>query len=161
MKRAEDEDAERMEDELTQEEWDPEIASARRSRLAGDFEQYRQAANQLALVGIMTRLHLWIGGFVEGRTKKPSRDPLIKQLKFLNRELGRGPVPLEFFRDLATVRDSIVHAGSTAKWNFGKDRQVAARYQDPWGRVDLSDSQLQEAIDKAVAQVSWYDEKSL
>jgi hypothetical protein len=38
-----------------------EVASARRSHLAEDYEQYRQAANQLALVGVTTRLHHWTG----------------------------------------------------------------------------------------------------
>jgi hypothetical protein len=162
MTRAEAEDEARLEAELTHTQEDQEIAS-RLSELTRQYDQFRQAANQLALVGVVTRLHHWVGRFVErlpGRPQKMVDSPLTEQLRFLNRELGNGPFPLAFFQDLITVRDSIVHADSRAKWNFGKDREVAARYQNAWGQVDLSESQLQEAIDKAVGQVSWYDEKA-
>jgi hypothetical protein len=50
---------------------------------------------------------------------------------------------------------------TAAKWNFlGKNNEVAHHYQDAWGRVELSESQLADAFTEAVKQVSWYDEKS-
>jgi hypothetical protein len=163
MTRAEQENEDRLENELAHEQFDHETAGQMRGKLFSDYEEYRQAARQLALVGVVTRLQHWIGQFVEGLPNRPQKlvnSWLIKQLEFLNRELGNGPFPLPFFEDLVTVRDSIVHADSRAKWNFERDREVAARYQNAFGKVELSESQLQEAIDKAVGQVAWYDERT-
>jgi hypothetical protein len=89
-------------------------------------------------------------------TKQTSKHPLANRLDHLDCLLPRGPIPLHFFKDLTTVRDSIVQADSAAKWTFfGMDREVAARYVDACERVDLSVTQLQAAIDDGVAQVSW------
>jgi hypothetical protein len=158
LNRAEQEDREQLERALNAGE-DSEVVSNRLSRLEDGFEQFRQAANQLALVGVLTRLHHWIRQFV-GERAGPIDAGLGKQLNYLNGQLGVGPVPLEFFRDLSAVRNSIVHADSSAEWKYeGKTRKVAPRYKNVFGRVEFSETHLAEAYTKAVEQVTWYDER--
>jgi hypothetical protein len=70
-------------------------------------------------------------------------------------------VPLSFFVDLVSARDSIVHADSQGEWAFqGKPRRVATRYRDLLsGELYFSDDDLQQAIENSVRQVKWYDDK--
>lgn len=161
LNRTEEEETAQWEQELAQEDY--EVASAGISRVAGAFEEYRQAANQLALVGVVPRLQHWTGLFVhklQGTPKKNSESRLVNHLEFLNDRLGRGPVPTSFFEDVVNVRDSIIHADSQTKWTHrGKPREVADRYRDSFGRVDFSGEQLKELVSKAVQQIVWYDEK--
>jgi hypothetical protein len=65
-----------------------------------------------------------------------------------------------FFEDLATARDSIIHADSRAEWKHnGSLRKVADHYRNAYEDMDLSEEQLKDAIQKATQQVKWYDEK--
>lgn len=126
------------------------------------YDDLRQAARRLALVALVTRLQHWIERFVaqlKVSTSKGRQSRLAKQLEALNSRLGAGPVPVRFFEDIATVRDSIVHGDSRAEWQFHGFRRVADEYKNPSGDVELTDDQLKESIQKAVQQVKWYDEK--
>jgi hypothetical protein len=110
-------------------------------------DDLRIAASQLAAVGLVTRFQHQIEQFVKqvgGKPKKTpkasrNRDRCIRLLEELNASLGDGPVPVKFFKDLVTARNSIIHDDSKATW--------------------ITEVQLREAIEKAVAQVKWYDEK--
>jgi hypothetical protein len=138
---------------------DHEVYLERLSQCRWAFDGYRQAANQLALVGIVTRLKHRIRDLAEKQRNSVEKS-LRKQLSFLNGKLGDGPVPLEYFDDLINVRDSIVHADSNAEWQHDqRSRKVAPRYRNAYGKVEFSEAQLSEAVAKAVAQVTWYDEK--
>ena len=91
---------------------------------------------------------------------EPTRDhdSLIPCLKQLNHLLGSGPVPIVFFEDLVTVRDSVIHADGNAKWTHRRQRTVPKCYSDGW-KVDVSEEQVKEAISKAIEQIKWYGEK--
>ena len=83
----------------------------------------------------------------------------MDQLETLNKTLTPGPVPVQFFGELVTLRDSIIHNDSQAEWvHNGKQRKVADRYRK-YDRIELTDEQLKEAIEKCVQQVKWYDER--
>ena len=125
-------------------------------------DELRRAANNLALVGLVTRLHHWVSVFVEELTGESARDiPLAKNLDTLNKRTGVGPVPVDFFRSLVDVRDAIIHADSRRQWTYrGKKRRVSERYASAAsGDVNFTETHLQEAIEKSVMQVKWYDDQ--
>jgi len=132
----------------------------------------QRAANNLAVVGLVTRLQHWIIKFVKlseskklPKPKKPKRKKpgLVSNLALLNGQLGKGPVSVRFFWRLVNVRDSVIHGDSRAEWEFPRNklRGVAKRYLNSWGYVELDPGQLKEAIANAVQQVKWYHEKLL
>jgi hypothetical protein len=90
---------------------------------------------------------------------------LVRQLGDLNKYLGVGPEPVEFFAALVDVRDSVIHADSRAQWEYEKRdsvelRQVEKRYVRETGdELDLSENDLKEAVEKTKAQIIWYDER--
>jgi hypothetical protein len=134
-----------------------------------DANDLRRAANSLALVGLITRLQHWIGKLVEEITKENAKDNSLEDnLERLDKELknlGLAPVPIQFFRDLATVRNSIVHADSQITWFRGsgekrKQKQVPCTYVDPvLVELTITEAHLEEAIEKSIQQLRWYDER--
>jgi hypothetical protein len=125
-------------------------------------DELRRAANSLALVGLVTRLHHWVSLFVEELTNKHARDKgLGTNLKTLNKRTGEGPIPIGFFQELATVRNSIIHADSKIAWTYnGDEKRVAERYVNvSLGEIEFTQTHLQEAIEKATKQIKWYDER--
>lgn len=81
-------------------------------------------------------------------------------MELLNGKLGDGPVPLSFFEDLVTARDSVIHGDSQSKWDFdGDKREVAAKYMDVY-RLEVSEAQVAEAFEKTLEQLIWYEEKA-
>lgn len=69
------------------------------------------------------------------------------------------PVPVAFFGELVTARDSVIHGDSKAKWSFDeKPREVAEQYRDG-GLLRVTECQLEEAAAKAIELVAWYDAK--
>jgi hypothetical protein len=133
-------------------------------------DELRRAANNLALVGLVTRLHHWVSVFVEELPKHNTREKsakeigLVKNLTTLNAALARtesSPISIDFFENLVTVRDAIIHADSKSKWTYGKkERQVSERYAiTASGEVDFTETHLQEAIENSVRQVKWYDDR--
>jgi hypothetical protein len=139
------------------------------------YDDLRRAARLLALVGLVTRLQHWISRLANqwkpkvttargsklkrAKVPKVQKSKLVKELESLNDALGAGPVPLIFFEKLVTLRDAVIHGDSQIEWKHkGKIRAVANEYRSVLG-ADLSEEQLQEAIQKAIQQVKWYDEK--
>lgn len=60
--------------------------------------ELRRAATNLALVGLVTRLHHWLSILVEELTRQPARhNSLVKNLIALEKQTGKGPVPISFF----------------------------------------------------------------
>jgi hypothetical protein len=164
--RAEDEEMGNWQKALAQQ--DREVASSVLHRERGVFDDLRKAANHLALVGIVTRLQHWVGRLVDDRgpkTKKKKRrnrdSILISQLRILNETLGDGPVQLTDFEKLVDVRDSIIHGDAQTEWTDGRvkrKRKVAEEYCNGC-RVEVSENQVKEAVEKAIRQVEWYDQK--
>ncbi len=109
---------------------DPETVRSILSYHSNFYEELRKAHRNLALVGIVTRLQHWINNLARQTFPNEKPQTLLRQLRLLNGKLGQGPVKLEFFEELVTVRDSIIHADSAAEWEYppGKPRQVADRY---------------------------------
>jgi hypothetical protein len=91
----------------------------------------RKAANNFAVVALVTRLHHWLSIFVEELTNESARTKsLVKNLKTLNERIEEGPIPVSFFESFVTVRDSIVHSDNKIEWEFsGKKHRVADRTQ--------------------------------
>jgi len=127
------------------------------------YDERRQKGRLSAVVVIVTRLEQWISRFATHLKVKPARvkkNGLANLIEALNNVLGDGPVPTEFFEDLAELRHSVVHANSRAEWNFkGQRRRVADCYRNSWDDAELSEEQLKEAIQKTIEHVKWYDEK--
>jgi hypothetical protein len=155
---------------------DPDTKRSVLSAHENFYEELRQASRNLALVGIVTRLQRWINRLT--RQAFPLEKPqwLPAQLRSLNKKLGEGPIKVEFFEELVTARDAIIHNDALAtEWEFqGKKRRVADRYvygesklsDDELGEaglntleLNLSEDHLVEAVQNSVAQVKWYDDK--
>lgn len=102
------------------------------------FDERRTIANSLAVVALMTRFQHWLEEFLRGIPQiklRKSRHRVVSLLLTLNGHLGSGPVAVDFFEELADVRDSFIHADSQARWHYQRDmRTVAAEYvtAGPW-----------------------------
>jgi hypothetical protein len=126
-------------------------------------DDLRRAANNLATVGLVTRFQHRIGALVKEVGGKPSY--LHKELQQLNEALGNGPVPLNFFEELDTARDSVIHGDSKAAWRDSRNgqlREIAEHHRSFAGQLaelEISEVQLNEAIENAIKQVEWYIER--
>jgi hypothetical protein len=103
-------------------------------------------------------------------------------LKTLNEKLGKGPVPAEFFHELETVRDSIIHADSNVEWMRGNEqrcvplkyREVNLEYlskfklteeqlreirENAMAQINLTDAHIQEAVSRSIEQAKWYEDR--
>jgi len=160
INRSEDEELAKIEEGFAHEDF--ETVRSITGYLQNFYEDLRQAAHRLALVGLITRLQHWVERFAEQTNVKKDkiRDSLLaNQIEALNKLLGPGPTPVSFFQDLVTVRDSIIHADSKAEWEHnGKPRRVANHYRNAFD-VELNEEHLKEAVQKTTEQVKWYDEK--
>lgn len=140
----------------------PEILSDALSNVAFEFEELRKAAIQLALVGVVTRLQHWVGLLVNKAkitVPKPERakSKLICQLEALNKSLNCDS-PLLDFENLVNLRDSIVHADSLAQWEYNGPRTVPEHFRDAYGKIRVTEEDLQKFVAKAILQISFYDE---
>ena len=125
------------------------------------YDDLRQAAHSQAIVALVTRLSVWIDRLYKKKIAKGKRQTgLWLQLPELENVLGTGPTPIQFFLELVTVRDSVIHNNSESKWEYnGKPRVVAPQYVNSCGMVELNQDQVEDAIKKCIEQVKWYDEK--
>ena len=143
--------------------YDPDVLQSAIWSEERHYADLRTAANNLAMVGIVTRLQQWIESLVKRHEIKvaPSSDGrLIKLLRALNKDFGEGSVSIDFFDGLVNARDSVIHGDSSAKWSFnGKERRIPDCYSSPGDTLEITPDQVKEAISKAVEQVTWYDER--
>ncbi|MGA2358646.1 MAG: hypothetical protein ABSF66_06575 [Terriglobales bacterium] len=142
---------------------DPEIIRSEVRHAETFFEDLRATANRNALVSLVTRL--------EHRTRKLVRQlqlstdkkspPVARDMEELNVRLGAAaPISVQFFVDLVTARDSVIHGDSQAQWEYqGKIRRVADKYTNVYGELGFTEEHLSEAIEKVTTQVKWYDER--
>ena len=127
---------------------DPDLVDSQVRWQQSFYVEMRRAANHLAVVGLVTRLEHWIARFV--RLKQLPVSSLCKDLKVLNDSLREvGPVPVAFFKELVTARDSVIHADSKAKWQHKRTREVAKHYRNG-GELEVTEDQLKDAIVKAI-----------
>jgi hypothetical protein len=141
---------------------DPEILRSLVGTLEWFYAGLRRAANNLALVGLVTRFQHWIETFTQQLKTTPNRNngaALIGHLKELNRRLNPGPIPLEFFEDLVTARDSVIHADAKTEWTYKKKKRAVAKGYCNGSELEITEDQLKDAIAKAIEQVRWYDER--
>ena len=125
-------------------------------------DELRKAANNLAVVGLVTRFRHWVNLFLKELLHTGFVDRgLKKSLKALEKRTGQGPTPISFFQELEAVRDSIIHADSKTAWMFGNSRKhVAEPYADVIsGEVAFTPAHLQEAIEKSIEQIKWYHDR--
>ena len=142
----------------------PETVYSFTGPLQNFYDDLRRAARLQAMVALVTRLQHWISKFVKQRKLVPVKDrnrpTLVRELDALNKDLGVGPVPVAFFENIVTLRDSVIHGDAQAEWQFqGKKRTIAPEYANSWGHAEISEEQLQDVIQKAIQQVKWYDER--
>jgi hypothetical protein len=144
-------------------ETDHEMVSAVLSSYQQFFDDLRAASRNLTAVGLVTRFQHWASACA--RRIDPQRErglSLQKELNFLEATLGLGPVSTEFFGRLAEVRHSVIHADSQPQWKYlDKVRHVEPKYAPNGYRVEISEEDLRDAIEKAIVQIKWYDEKLL
>jgi hypothetical protein len=159
INREEDEEMAKINNEFHPES--REVIYSIQGQLQNTYDDLRRAARLLALVGLVTRLDHWVSRFAKRRKltsakpSKPHESKLVTKLNALNQNLGNGPVSVEFFEKIVTLRDSVIHGDSQVQW---ESRKVADEYRGVQG-ADLSEEQLQDAIHNAIAQVKYYDEK--
>jgi hypothetical protein len=148
-------------EESFKDETDYEMVSSIRSARLQFYDDLRAAARNLTFVGLITRLQHWASAYA--RRIDPKREPgnsLKSDLNFLNAKLGAPRVATNFFCALAEVRNSVIHGNSVPQWSFnGKPRNVDTRYAPNGYRVEVSEEDLKEAIEKAITQIELYDEK--
>jgi hypothetical protein len=159
IERAENEDMSAAESML-EGETDYDTVSSVLSSYRNSYDDFKVAARNLTLVGLVTRFHHWAGAYARRVDPKRKRGlSLREELNFLKDSIGERE-ETKFFLDVEEVRNSVIHADSQPQWDFkGKIRKVEPRYAPNSYRVEVSEEDLAEAIQKAIAQIEWYDQK--
>jgi hypothetical protein len=161
---------------------DPAEAGSEIDYAISEANELREAATHMALVSLVTRFQHAANVFVDdyAQIQKRAADvDLRSNLKTLNRRFGEGPTDIAFFADLATVRDSVIHADSNVEWMHGtKRRMVPKKHRDAnferlkltkaqrrelkansMPQLNFTEAHLQEAMKKCTDQINWYDEQ--
>lgn len=125
------------------------------------FDDLKVAARNLAMVALVTRLQHWASAYARRfDSGRETGRPLENELGFLNSNLGTPPEDVSFFCKLAEVRHSVIHNDAQPQWTYkGNKRNVDTRYVPNGYRVEISDEDLAEAIEKAITLIKWYDER--
>jgi hypothetical protein len=160
----------------------PEEAGAERQWLRSNADELRGEACSIAVVTLVTRFQHWLRVFVRELTEKEPKNGVEPNLRTLRQKFGDGPVPAEFFLDLETVRDSIIHGDSNVEWMRGNEqRSVPLKYREislehmskynlsedqlreirenAIAQINLTDAHIQEAIVKSIEQIKWYEDR--
>jgi hypothetical protein len=150
----------KLDSDMSQE--DPDTLRSIERDIETFYDDMRRATNNLAAVALVTRVQHRVSRLAKKVPGKPevAESKLVSELDHLNGYLGDGPVPVAFFAELEKVRDSIIHADSNAEWDYrGAPRRVANCYKNAYDETNFSEAQLNDAVAKAIEQVTWYDEK--
>lgn len=162
---------------------DPAEAGSEIDFATSEANELREAATNMALVSLVTRFQHAVNVFVDDYAqmqKRAADSDLRSNLRTLNRRFGKGPTDIAFFADLATVRDSIIHADSNVEWMHGKNRRIVPKkYRDAslerlkltkaqrrelkansTPRLNFTETHLQAAMKKCTDQINWYDEQA-
>lgn len=157
IQQAEDEQIAYIEKELAGA--DKEFIRSEISHAGFFFDDLKRAANHMALVALVTRMDHWTRKLVKQLSLRTDKNkmPVVRDMEALNARLGIAPIPIQFFKELVTVRDSVIHADSQVQWEFKGPRRVADRYVD-CEELNFTEQHLTEATKKVKTQVKWYDE---
>ncbi|HET6840127.1 MAG TPA: hypothetical protein VFK06_00315 [Candidatus Angelobacter sp.] len=122
------------------------------------FDDLRTAANNLAIVALVTRIDHWVTRYSLkiGMGKKGST---IDKVERLNERFKGSPVPIKFFKDLVDSRDSVIHGNSKSEWEYRVMRKISNEHKNFFGELEISSAQVEEAIAKSVEQLSWYEDQ--
>ncbi len=128
--------------------------------IKGQHDELRRAANNLALVGLVTRFHHWLTYLANRRRDDKDQKfdrSVVKELRFLNSKFKNAPIKPSVFKKLVAVRDSIIHANSRASWKHnGRSRQVDPKFTH-LDEVRFTEADLHEAFQNMLWAVGWYD----
>jgi len=162
---------------------DPCDAGAERQWSKSNADELRREARSIAVVTLVTRFQHWLRVFVKELTGKEPANGVERNIRTLNEKLEkRSPVPAEFFYDLETVRDSIIHADSSVEWMRGNEQRcVPLKYREvnlesllslklteeqlceirenAMAQINLTDEHIQEAMSKSIEQIKWYEDR--
>jgi len=138
--------------------------------IKGQYDEYRRAATNLALVGLVSRFHHWLTGLanrIRGTAKETFDKSISKEIGFLNSCLPRSPYTYSNFKKWVDVRDSIIHADAKASWMYsGQPRNIESRFKrsDSIGidivkgdELNFTEDDLKEAFGGMFEAVRWYE----
>ena len=117
-------------------------------------EDLRFAANNFAIVSLVALFQRELSRLANQHRKSCS-DGKKKNFEIVKEAMGEGPESWTYFEELRVVRNSIVHHEARGEWEGGADNKVADRYLSA-GMVEITESDLCEAVKKVVAQVEWW-----
>lgn len=117
-------------------------------------DEFRRAATNLALVGLVARFHHWLtylANRIRGKNNQIFHKNVVQEISFLNSQLKNSPHKPEHFEKWADVRDSVIHADSKASWTFnGETRTVDERFT-LGEELNFTEDDLKEAFDHTLA----------
>jgi|ERR1700693_604229 len=126
----------------------------------GQHDEYRRAATNLALVGVVARFHHWLtylSNRIRGKANEIFRKNVVQEIGFLNSQLKNSPHKPEDFEKWIDVRDSVIHADSKASWTYnGETRTVEPRFA-LGEELNFTEDDLKEAFDHMLHAINWYD----
>jgi len=141
-------------------ELDYETLSSAQGRVWRQYEELESAANQLALVALLTRLDVWLNKLIADHPVEKSPTIDEKYTSSIAKKMARlaapmveaTPIPIEYFADLATVRDSVIHHDARSTFDYHGPHTVAERYRSAYENVLFTAEDLTEATKKAIEQ---------
>jgi len=133
------------------------------SWIQGQHENLRTAAIHLALVGLVTRFHHWLvtlANSLRDDTDKTFDKSVQQEMHFLNNNFKSSPHQPRDFAKWIDVRDSVIHADSQAAWQHeGKLRGVESQFTHI-GELHFTATDLQDAFQKMLWAIAWYEGKT-
>jgi hypothetical protein len=129
--------------------------------IAGQHDEYRRAAINLALVGLVTRFHHWLAYLanrIRGDANETFDRSVAQEMNFLNSHLKNSPHQPPDFKKWVDVRDSVIHADSRASWTHdGKPRSIEPRFVISGDELNFTEADLKEAFENMLQAIDWYD----
>ena len=125
-------------------------------------DEFRKAANNLALVGLVARFHHWLIHLANRLRDDKNRTfdrNVVQELGFLDSMFRDAPKRQPVFAKLVDVRDSIIHADSKESWAYnGHPRQIDPRFVH-LGEVNFTETNIKEAFEHMLLVIVWYEDK--
>ena len=139
----------------------PEIVHSILAAWERGYQEFFIVARNQTMTALVTRFQHWAGAYARRLNNVRERgQPLKAELAFLSSNLGNGPFDTAFFLELEEVRNSIIHADAQPTWKYnGRNRTVNPRYVPNGHSVEVSERDINEAVDKCAAQIKFYDAK--
>jgi hypothetical protein len=120
------------------------------------FDDLRIAANNFAIVALVTRLDHWVTVYCK-KLKLSLKATIPEKMQNLNKKLVAKHAPTDFFKGLVTARDSVIHGDSRGEWDHkGEKRTIPPQYGG--FQLAVSEEQVTEAVEKTLKQIIWYEE---